>query len=93
MDTPLLSGSIRLQIGSHRAVTGPVVGVDLSIASCNRRFEVSGLIGYFALVRFRAEGKISRRSEWATDGRLVLSVRIRGQIGFANSPARQQRPA
>jgi len=49
IDAPLLSGSIRLQFGSHQVLTGPVVAVDLSTASRYHGFEISGLIGYSAL--------------------------------------------
>jgi hypothetical protein len=48
-NAPLLTGLIRLQFGSHRPVTGPVVAVDLSTVSRYHGFEISGLIGYSAL--------------------------------------------
>lgn len=48
IDAPLLSGSVRVQIGSHR-VTGPVVAVDLSTVSRYHGLEISGLLGYSAL--------------------------------------------
>jgi hypothetical protein len=46
---PLLSGSVRLQLASHHTVTGPVVAVDLSVASRYHGLPISGLIGYSAL--------------------------------------------
>jgi hypothetical protein len=49
MDAPLLSGSIRLRVASQQELAGPVVAVDLSTASRYHGFEISGLIGYFAL--------------------------------------------
>jgi len=52
IDAPLWSGSIRLQLGSHQTLTGPVVAVDLSTASRYSGFEISGLIGYSALRDF-----------------------------------------
>ena len=49
IDAPLLSGSVRLQFGFQRTVTGPVVAVDLATASRYHGFEIAGLIGYSAL--------------------------------------------
>ena len=49
IDAPLLSGAVRLRLGSERLVNGPVIAVDLSTASRYHRLEISGLIGYSAL--------------------------------------------
>jgi hypothetical protein len=49
MDAPVLSGAVRLRIGTRPALPGPVVAVDLSAASQHHGFEVAGLIGFSAL--------------------------------------------
>ncbi len=49
MSAPLLSGCIRLRLGSHPRMTGPVVAVDFSTASRYHGFEIPGLIVYPAL--------------------------------------------
>jgi aspartyl protease len=49
LDAPVLRGSVRLQFGSLKLETDPVVAVDLSASSRYHRLEISGLIGYPAL--------------------------------------------
>ena len=49
MDAPLVSGTVRVRLGSRNVINGPVIAVDLTTASRYHRLEISGLIGYSAL--------------------------------------------
>jgi hypothetical protein len=49
MQAPVLTGLVRLHVGSSVPVCGPVVAVDLSTASRYQDLEISGLIGFSAL--------------------------------------------
>lgn len=49
IDAPVVSGNVRLRLGTREFETGPVVAVDLSTASLYHQVEVSGLLGYPAL--------------------------------------------
>jgi hypothetical protein len=49
MEAPVFTGLVRLHLGTADLVSGPVVAVDLSVASRYQDMEISGLIGYSAL--------------------------------------------